>query len=149
MKKTFLQFVYGAIAVFIFGLVSCPALGQVQTKIPLTEKDYPLWGTLRTHAISDNGKWVSYAMTYESNADTLFVVNTTNGKKYTFPKVREGKFSNDKTFAYRKQDTLTLLSLSDGKKMALKGVVGYDISADGGYLITEEKATGNIYKRNK
>ena len=143
MKKTFLQFVYGAIAVFIFGLVSCPALGQVQTKITLTEKDYPLWGTLRTHAISDNGKWVSYAMTYESNADTLFVVNTTNGKKYTFPKVREGKFSNDETFANRKQDTLTLLSLSDGKKMALEGVVGYDMSADGDYLITEEKATAS------
>ena len=143
MKKTFLQFVYGVLAVFIFGLVSCPALGQVQTKMPLTEKDYPLWGTLRTHAISDNGQWVSYAMTYESNADTLFVVNTKIDKKYAFPKVKEGKFSNDKTFAYRKQDTLTILSLSNGKKIVLEGIKSYDFSKDGNYLITEETATAH------
>lgn len=138
MKKTYLQVVYGVLAVFIFGLVPCPVMGQVATKIPLTEKDYHLWGTLQTRAISDNGQWVSYTMSYPSGADTLFVSNTQIEKKYILSKAFDGRFIQDNIFAYRKNNNLILLSLSKGMETIITNVSNYEITTNGNYLITEE-----------
>ncbi len=141
MKKTYLQVVYGVLAVFIFGLVPCPVMGQVATKIPLTEKDYHLWGTLKTLAISDNGSWVSYAMAYPSEADTLFVSNTQIEKKYTLPKAFNSRFIQDNIFAYRKSNNLILLDLSKGTETSITNVSNYEVTTNGNYLITEELAS--------
>lgn len=138
MKKTYLQVVYGVLAVFIFGFVSCPVMGQVATKIPLTEKDYHLWGTLQTRAISDNGQWVSYTMSYPSGADTLFVSNTQIERKYILPKAFDSRFIQDNIFAYRKNNNLILLDLSKGMETIIINVSNYEITANGNYLITEE-----------
>ena len=146
MKKTYLQVVYSILAVFIFGFVSCPVMGQVATKIPLTEKDYHLWGTLQTRAISDNGKWVSYIMAYESGADTLFVSNTQIEKKYSFPKAVDSKFIHDNIFAYRKNNNLVLLDLSKGTETSMTNISSYEITANGNYLLTEEPVSNESKK---
>lgn len=151
MKKTYLRVVYSALAVFIFGFVSCPVMGQVATKIPLTEKDYHLWGTLQTRAISDNGQWVSYTMDYPSGADTLFVSNTQIEKKYTLSKALDSRFIQDNIFGYRKNNNLMLLDLSKGTETIIANVSNYEITTNGNYLITEESISSEskrLYIRN-
>ncbi|WP_161625328.1 alpha/beta hydrolase family protein [Flavobacterium suncheonense] len=146
MKKAYLQVVYGALAVFIFGFVSCPVMGQVATKIPLTGKDYHLWGTLQTRALSDNGNWVSYSMSYPSGADTLFVLSTKTQRKYVLPKALDSRFIQENIFAYRKNNSLILLNLSNGTETGITNVFNYRITANENYLITEEPVANESKK---
>ena len=146
MKKAYLQVVYGALAVFIFGFVSCPVMGQVATKIPLTGKDYHLWGTLQTRALSDNGNWVSYSMSYPSGADTLFVLSTKTQRKYVLPKALDSRFIQENIFAYRKNNSLILLNLSNGTETGITNVSNYRITANENYLITEEPVANESKK---
>lgn len=146
MKKAYLQVVYGALAVFIFGFVSCPVMGQVATKIPLTGKDYHLWGTLQTRALSDNGNWVSYSMSYPSGADTLFVLSTKTQRKYVLPKALDSRFIQENIFAYRKNNSLILLNLSNGTETGITNVSNYRITANENYLVTEEPVANESKK---
>ena len=115
---------------FLLLAVACPDIGRAQLK-DLKPDDYRLWSTLNIEKISDKGNWVSYALSYESGNDTLFVKHTTTGKTYAFPKGADGGFGNEKWFVCRDQNsTLHILQLAGGKRIAIDGVAQYSIVAD-------------------
>lgn len=153
MKKFFSyrRFACGA-AVCIFGLVACPALGQVLAKQPVTEADYHLWGTLRLEALSEKGSWVQYRMQYESGNDTLFIKNTAREETHAFPRASMPQFAAERTFACRRRDSLILLDLVSRDCKYMPDVLQYGFSANGDYLVTLEKdASGSqpLYVRNQ
>lgn len=143
MLDYFRSIVYSIIAVTLIGLVPCPVLGQVPIKKQLTEGDYSLWGTMSGEQISSKGKWASYHMSYESKADTLFVLNTKTRQKYSLPGGRAGIFNGERTFACSKKEGLSLIDLSNGKESVIPDVERYDFSSDTHYLVTMEKGEGN------
>lgn len=127
---------------FLLLLLSCPCMGQAQQKKPLTENDYGRWGTLEVKAISDDGKWASYMMRYESHSDTLFVQNTAKNKRYAFPKGDDGRFGGEQIFAFLTPESkLKVLQLRRGKIAAYDHVKRYELTNDGQYIITFDKAS--------
>lgn len=124
-------------------LLSCPCMGQVQQKKALTENDYQRWGTLEVKAISDQGKWASYAMRYENHSDTLFVQNTAKNKSYVFPKGNDGRFGGEQLFAFLASDSkLKVMELPTGKIAVYDNVKRYELAKDGQYIITLNKGYG-------
>lgn len=124
-------------------LLSCPCMGQVQQKKALTENDYARWGTLEVKAISNQGKWASYAMRYENQSDTLFVQNTTKTKSYVFPKGNDGRFGAEKLFAFLAPNSkLKVLELPTGKIAVYDNIKRYELAKDGQYIITLNKGYG-------
>lgn len=84
----------------IWFLTICPAIGHAQKTKQLTVDDYGLWNNLSEECISDDGKWISFKVSYESGADTLFVKSTAMDKTFTFPKASEGQFNGVKSFVF-------------------------------------------------
>ena len=148
MKLLFLPNVYGAIAIFIFGLVPCPAMGQVLAKKQLTEADYHLWGTMGGEQISDKGNWFSYRMSYENNVDTTFVVNTKTRQKFVFPVVRIGAFAKEQSFAFQRKDGLVLFDLSSATEQLIPSVTRYEFSADGRFLVALENTHTLVVRKD-
>lgn len=131
------------VVAFVLLLLSCPCMGQAQQKKPLTENDYQRWGTLEVKAISDQGKWASYAMHYENHSDTLFVQNTTKTKSYVFPKGNDGRFGEEKLFAFLAPNSkLKVLELPTGKIAVYDNIKRYELAKDGQYIITLNKGYG-------
>lgn len=97
-------------------LMTCPVLGQVKKTKQLTPKDYHLWSALHIKDISNQGKWASYSLTYESGLDTLFIKSTTTKRFFAFPKGYNGVFINNNWFACMlPQNQFVLQNLTTGK----------------------------------
>lgn len=148
MKTSFLQVIYGALTIILIGLVPCSVKGQVLTRRQLTEKDYPLWSTMGLERLSEKGNWVSYKMSYENNVDTMFVLNTKTRKKFVFPTVRVGQFVGEDTFVFQRKEALVLFSLRKSIEQIIPNVERYDFSADGRFLVTLEKGTTLVVRKN-
>src|SRR5258708_23179760 len=58
-------------------LGTLPAIGQSQTKKPLTQADWDRWRSITTPALSPDGKWAAYTLTPQVG-DGEFVVRSTN-----------------------------------------------------------------------
>lgn len=136
------------VSFMLIWLVTCPNYGQELPKKSVTEKEYHLWGTLLTDKISDNGKWVSYAMHYEENPDTLFVKRTDAKKMYSFPKSSSGIFCGEQMYACLEYSgTLNLIDLEKGISLKMENVEQYSFSGNNKYLITlERKANEKVFK---
>lgn len=151
MKKH-LKFVYGIVSVFIFGLVTCPVMGQGLIQKPLSSDDYKLWSKLYSNNISDKGNWISYTLRYESHKDTLFVKNVISDKKYFFPKCYNPEFSAEKVFGCLDANkNLNVLDLQSGQSFLTPNVTSYEFSSDGQFIISLELTTdktSNLYVRN-
>jgi dipeptidyl aminopeptidase/acylaminoacyl peptidase len=134
-------------------LVCSPAAGQAQQKKTLTESDYGKWGTLEVKAISDQGKWASYAMRYENHNDTLFVHNIAKNKSYAFAKGQEGRFGGDQLFGFLAPESkLKVMWLQTGKIKIFDHVKRYELAGSGQYIITlnkgyNEKSQLKIYNQ--
>ncbi|RTZ02739.1 S9 family peptidase [Flavobacterium bomense] len=143
--KTHLRFVYGSIAVFVFGLVPCPLAGQVLPKI-VTAGDYHLWSTLQLESISNQGNWISYTRIYKTKKDTLFIKNSTNNLEYVFPGSNNGQFSKEDTFGCLSKDGLNLINLTDGSGRIIPNVMQYEFTSSGVFLVTSESSPNNLLK---
>ncbi|MDR6845603.1 prolyl oligopeptidase family serine peptidase [Flavobacterium granuli] len=128
---------------FLLLLLSCPCIGQAQQKKRLTENYYGRWGTLEVKAISDHGKWASYAMRYENHIDTLFVQSTDKNKRYVFPNGSDSHFGGEQIFAFLAQESkLKVLQLRKGKIAVFENVKRYELANKGQYIITLNKGYG-------
>ncbi|MFN3753723.1 prolyl oligopeptidase family serine peptidase [Flavobacterium sp.] len=125
---------------FLSFLVACPALGQVSTKKTLIEADYDRWGTLAVNDLSDKGNWVSYAMTYTTQKDTLFLQRTDKRKLFSFPNGYDGRFVSEELFAYRVGTELRLLNLQDYRTRIVTDIARYDFTTANRYLVTLDKS---------
>lgn len=121
---------------FILFLMTCLVNGQVKKIRPLTQKDYHLWNTLTPESISDHGKWVSYALSYESGMDSLFVKNTADAKTIAFSKGHKGKFIGDSWFGcLLPENKFQLINLINGKVENTENVQDYAFVNNADYLI--------------
>lgn len=146
-EKRFITCFYFLWAFFL--LCSCPILGQERQKRQLTEKDYEKWGNLAVKAMSNNGKWISYAMTYPNKKDTLFLQHTEDNTKYSFPSARDGRFGHEDVFACLKSDTLIMQSLHNTKSEIIRQVKQYDFSEDGKRILVWHTNNQLVLKNNK
>ena len=83
---------------FVFA-VDCQS--QDVSRRPLEHKDYDVWNTMSSSAISNDGNWVMYRLqngAIEGEA-TLYFQSTTPGKEYVIPRGTDARFSSDSRFA--------------------------------------------------
>ncbi|GEP52267.1 acylaminoacyl-peptidase [Flavobacterium noncentrifugens] len=109
----------------------------------LTEKDFALWSTLASPAISQNGNWASYHLQYESGKDTLFLKAKKGKRAYSFAAGRNESFNNEKGFACLKNDTLVLHNLKLGNERIATDVSEYAFSGNGKYVAMLKGNEGN------
>lgn len=133
-----------AVVVLILdGLVPCPVLGQGIQKKQLTEEDYGLWGSLRTFAVSDNGLWVSYKISYPSGNDTLFVKSTRSTAVYSLPKTPNGFFVGNGRYAFLAKGQVEIIALDSGIKTFIREVQDCQPVNSGRYLLATASDNGN------
>lgn len=144
-----------SIYIILGTLLSLIVLSQelcAQDKIQLTKADYHLWGSLRTISISEKGNWVSYKILYNSNPDSLFVINTASKKKYGFPEGTLSKFMAENKFVFLQNDSLVIFGLDDKKYNIVRNVLRFNISANEKFIVSEEKtasSSNNLCIRNQ
>ena len=116
--------------VYLLLLLLLFANGMAQKKL-LSEKDFSLWSTLSSSAISENGNWVTYRLKYEYSMDTLFLRSNTATKPSVFVSAKNESFNGEKHFACLQKDTLLLLNLKTMSCRRINNVLEYGFSANG------------------
>ena len=131
---------YRRIAVLLICLVTCPVMGQGKLKRMLQREDYARWQVMTSEGFSNDGRWCSYSVRYESGLDTLFVKRTDGKKQHAFPKGTFGKFNGNGRFACgNDRMQLRVLELETGKASTLENILRYEWVADGRYLLFCQK----------
>jgi dipeptidyl aminopeptidase/acylaminoacyl peptidase len=121
-------------------LLTCPLTGQAQQKKQLKESDYIKWGTLNVKALSDDGNWASYQMSYENHLDTLFVQNTYTNKTFSFAGAQGGHFAGKNIFTFLQSESrLKILTLKTGRLKTIENVKRYELALDGKYILTYDQ----------
>lgn len=129
----------------IFVLAACSVMGQVKQKRVLKKEDYAMWSSLRTNAISFDGKWASYGVYYESGKDTLFLISTDSTKKYIYPSGKNPTFCGSKWFACITADNiLELISLRSGAKYMFKNITHFEFSGDEKLMVFASKKSNQL-----
>ncbi|MCI9843608.1 alpha/beta hydrolase family protein [Flavobacterium pectinovorum] len=124
-------------------LLTCPLTGQAQQKKHLKESDYIKWGTLNVKALSDDGNWTSYQMSYENHLDTLFVQNTHTNKTFAFAGAKDGHFAGKNIFTFTQPEScLKILTLKTGKLKTIESVKHYEVVLDGKYILSFDQDYG-------
>ncbi|WP_202704239.1 prolyl oligopeptidase family serine peptidase [Flavobacterium sp. UGB4466] len=127
-------------------LVSFTGFSQKNTKKELTANDYPLWNYLSADKLSENGKWLSFSVQYQSGIDTLFVKNSKETNTYSFPGANKGEFIAERCFlTMNSKEELKIVDLFTSKQEIIQGVLRYDLCADGKNIILLKK--GNTGKK--
>ncbi|HLV24412.1 MAG TPA: prolyl oligopeptidase family serine peptidase [Moheibacter sp.] len=115
--------------------ISYPVSGQENTKKQVTEEDYQLWGNLHLKDISPDGKWVSYTMSYESGADTLFVKNINDQKTFQFVNHGYSMFYPNQWFACKTTKGLEILNLKNRKATFIPDIVSFEFDTYNEHLL--------------
>ncbi|MGX7668869.1 prolyl oligopeptidase family serine peptidase [Flavobacterium pedocola] len=111
--------------------LTCPVMGQVGQTPQLDIANDSLWSTLEHHDLSDKGNWVSYALSYESGHDTLFVRNTYSRKTFSFPKGYNGRFTKEENFSFLgENNTFQILNLKTHKLQKIDAIQQFDYGDD-------------------
>jgi len=120
MYRKYSSFSLFLVLLFILQLVTCPCLGQVLQKKELTEADYHLWEYTETDCFSQDGKWASFAVKYETGQDTLFVRSVSNGTTYSVPSGWNSTFAQNSFFYAQSGADLYSIDLKTGKQVAIQ-----------------------------
>jgi len=100
-----------------------------------------LWGSLVNQGISEGGRWVSYSIHYKSGADTLFVSEVDQSKKYSLPSAIFGGFDADKRFVYRDAtDSLYVLDLSNGWQRNYGKATDFFFSSNNDFIVAADES---------
>jgi len=126
--------------VLVILLVSSTAFSQKKSKKELTVNDYPLWSYLNTEKLSENGKWVSFSVHYQSGTDTLFVKNSKETKTYSFPGASKGEFIAERWFLMMSsKEELKIVDLITSGQEIVQGVLKYDLCSNSRNIILFKK----------
>ncbi|GAA6772000.1 hypothetical protein [Flavobacterium sp. CGRL2] len=121
--------------VFILQLAAYPFWGQGLQKKVLNVNDYSKWGQLNLNELNENGRWVSYTLSYENGTDTLFLKNTKSMLTKSFPAGTNGRFVNFDWFIFQTAKEVQLVNLKTGLKEIIKNAIQYDYSPNTGKLL--------------
>lgn len=132
-----------AVPVFVlFLFLSSSVFCQSETKKPVTEADYRLWGTLYEHEVSANGAWVTAYMHYEESPDTLHINQVKGKKTHKIVAPGEGRFFGEHKYVVMDQaNTLQLIDLETGGQQKISDVQSFAVSQQYPFLVTLEKAS--------
>ena len=123
--------------VFILMLISCSFFGQEISKRKILESEYEKWGQLENKSLSSNGNWISFEMHYSNDNDTLFLKHTQHNKIFTFPKGKQGKFSEELFFGcFQQNSNLLITNLETGENKSYLDIVSFDFVNNGKIVIT-------------
>lgn len=126
--------------------LACPVMGQAGQTPQLDLDNDSLWSTLENHNLSDNGRWVSYSLSYESGHDTLFVRNIRSKKTFVFPKGYNGRFQGEGSFScLGENNTFQMLDLKTQKLHKVEDVQQFEY-ADDNKLLVLLRPQGNTAK---
>jgi len=111
-------------------------------KRKITPADFDKWGTLSGESISPDGKWVSFQMVYENENDTLFVLNTKNKTRFTFPKARSADFAtkSNAVLIHGDKGELIEMNLRSFEKRVFDNVMSAKYTPDGKFLCILQNA---------
>lgn len=119
-------------------ILLCMSCGMVMGQAPkkiLTPADYHLWSKVSLHDMSPNGSWVSYQLTYDDGADTLFVRSKDGKKVYDAAKGFDGKFFGEHKFVCRVPgDSLIIFDLFKGNRSTFSNVTQYGLTTGNKFL---------------
>lgn len=143
--------IYAIIKTYLAGIVlallafSVPSLCLGQGLRKLKPEQYDLWSTLELLAISKDGNYVSYSLSYPSGQDTLFVVHTKLNRKWVFPKADKGTFYGEALFVCKAGPSKLLLQdLTKDHPVALEAD-RYDLIEGSANLIIFKNADGGSH----
>lgn len=133
-------------------------MGQIKKKWLVTKEDYQKWSTLKIDNISNNAKWVSYSISYESRKDTLFIKNINNQRIFSFPNAKNGTFLENNLFAcLLPENRFQLYDLMSNKskyfdnikefKIGLESIILKEVNLNGTTTIKICDYRGNLQKR--
>lgn len=128
------------LAVFSAGLPAPASAQQGMEKKMLEEKDYPKWHNLSASGLSQDARWASYSLSYDFRGDTLFVKNTLDGRKFVFPKGRQGRFVSKDIYACGQNGSLILTQLESGRRTEGPKVSAFQTVGGGAFLFAEQDA---------
>ena len=98
-------------------IISFTAFSQQR---PVDQSDYEDWKLLRSHKISNDGKWVSYEINPQKGDGRLFIYNTESGTYDSIDRGYDAKFSGDSKIMVFKikpqEDTMRKAKLAEAKK---------------------------------
>src|SRR5690606_10660944 len=133
---------------FIFFLSACSFWGQVDSKSGQSPINDPRWHTMVPQQIASDGKWTTYSLYYPKQGDTLFLLNTHTGKKFSIPNCPYHQFSNDSKwfFAIDSKKRLSTIDLKSENLTYTPNVSTFKITDDSKYITyleVTETAKGN------
>ncbi len=132
------------IKIFTAIVLSSLSVTAQTAKLKITPAAYGKWGTLSGENISPDGKWASFKMEYDSQLDTLFVVNTDNHVKMNFPGAQTVSFSSDskRLVITLPEKKIRLIEIATQHSITLEKVTSFDFLSDGKYVIIQDDIAG-------
>ena len=137
---------------FLLLLPSTATQGQ---KKELTKDEYASWENLRSFTLSEQGDWLGWQVSLVDGDDTLYIKGLKNGKKYKYPLIGKGAFSDDskwmagrvnlskkeqeKATEQKKEvkNDLMLVNLETGVKRVFSEVNNFSFTAGSKHLVLE------------
>ncbi|MEL1240358.1 S9 family peptidase [Flavobacterium flavipallidum] len=102
-----------------------------EKKLPLTAAEFHKWPGLIREKISDNGQWISFVLSYRNDQDSLFIQNTANNQRLSFPKGKDMQFSPDGNWAMvSSPQQMALVNLKNNQTETISDVVKNEFSAN-------------------
>jgi dipeptidyl aminopeptidase/acylaminoacyl peptidase len=127
-------------------LIAIPIYGQ-KAKREVRTADYAKWSSLQAETISPDGRWFSYNLHYDYGIDTLFVQNIKSGKRLSFPKCSDLRFSSDGkwlTFSDPEKG-LALNDLTTGNKQYFKDAFRHEFCEKENFIVALNKNATSDY----
>jgi dipeptidyl aminopeptidase/acylaminoacyl peptidase len=142
-------------------LISClvatvliaPIAASAQSKKPLDHSAYDIWKTIEDQEISDDGRWVLYALVPQEGDAELRIQSANGETSYTIPRGRSARFTDDGTFVVtlikpehilvkeakqqkqkpdeQPKDSLGILDLSTGDVLRIERVKSFKVPEEG------------------
>lgn len=135
--------VFTSLLLIFIGMLPCL---QAQMKV-MDQSVYSDWKTIKSEAISNNGRWVKYHLTPGAGDNTLIVYDVQSRKDVRFERVKQSSFSEDSkhlvftigaakdTLDHKKRrkvdkkdlpgDSLVIVNLTDNSKISIPDVKGF------------------------
>ena len=148
--------------VTVLALLICTsslAAQETGEKKPLTMDDYSLWRSVSSTAISDDGKWVTFAYSQFESNDTLYVQSLGSDTEYIIPLASRPQFSDDSnwlaymiTLPFKEAEKLRddrkpvpnkaeLINLETGEKLTWENVTSFSFPKGSSHFLVKKAKT--------
>lgn len=134
------------LAILLEMAAALPAWSQAGQKLPPSRSEYDRWGNLRLDKISDDGRHISFKMSYADGKDTLFLKDLKNEKLLSFAGGKNGIFTPEGSFIFQGPGSvLHSLSLREGRLWHANDVSGYNYFEKDDLLAYTASENGRSY----